>query len=106
MAQLAVGDFEAGGLTNYVKAVKEIGIILSAVPGDLQDCKDVTQDIDAIKAYAENFTPQSILSNVVSNFQAIVTGVPTMIQDINNGSMEQAGEDIAKIISLVVGPVE
>lgn len=106
MVKLAIGDFEAGGLSNYVNAIKEIGLILQAVPSDISDCKNVTQDITAIEAFAKALTPMTILDNAVANFQGIITDVSKIENDINSGNMMQAGEDIADIISLVVGPVE
>lgn len=106
MVKTAIGDFQQGGLTNYIQAIKEVGLILQAVPSDISDCKNVSQDITAIEAFAKALTPMTILDNAVSNFQGIVSDVSKIESDINSGNMMQAGEDIADIISLVAGPVE
>jgi len=76
------------------------------VPNDIKDCKDVQNDIAAIEAWAKSLTPMGILENALSNYQNIFTDVQAVQSDINAGNMEQAGEDIADIISLVAGPVE
>jgi len=106
MVKVAISDFEAGGLSNYVQAIEEIGLVLQAVPGDIKDCKAVQNDIAAIEAYAKSLTPMTVLDNALANFRGIFTDVQDVQNDINAGNMMQAGEDIADIISLVVGPVE
>jgi len=106
MVKVAIGDFEAGGLSNYVQAIEEIGLVLQAVPADLKDCKDVQNDITAIEAWAKALTPMTILDNALANFRGIFTDVQDVQSDINGGNMFQAGEDIADIISLVAGPVQ
>ena len=106
MVKVAIGDFQEGGLTNYVQAVKEVGMILQAVPSDITDCKKAPQDITAIENYVKALTPMTVLDNAVANFQAIVADVSKIEHDINSGNMMQAGLDIADIISKVAGPVE
>lgn len=106
MAKVAISDFQSGGLQNYIKAVKEIHSIIEDVPGDIQDCKNISADIEAIKAWSQDFNIRRVASNAFKHVSEITEDVSTMSSDLKSGSYFKAGEDIAEIMSLAVGPIE
>jgi len=106
MAKVAISDFQAGGLQSYIKAVKEIHSIIEDVPADIQDCKAVSADMVALKAWASDFSATRVAANAFKHISEITHDVSGMNTDLKSGDYFKAGEDIAEIVALVAGPVE
>lgn len=64
-ADIAVTDFEKGGLTNVVAGIKELGMIFQNVETDMADCSKAKEDWPRLKALAEVFkNPKTFVYHV------------------------------------------
>jgi len=63
--ETAVKDFEAGGATNILNGLKEIGNVLQNVDTDMKDCSAAKEDWPRLEALAKVFqSPKSFAYHV------------------------------------------
>ena len=80
------------------------------MPTDLGECKSMQDDIDRIEKWAEIFkNPTELIkvltANIIQNIPTIEQDVMKTMTDISSNEMFYAGEDVADIMVLALGPV-
>ena len=106
----AVADFEKGDITDIIAGVEVIGQMLSELPADLATCKDMQGDLDRIESWAAIFKdPKALakvlMANVLPNISQIEQDVIKTKNDITTAELFYAGEDVADLLILALGPV-
>ena len=106
----AIADFSKGDVQDIIKGVQVIGQLLTELPQDLGDCKDMQGDIDRIEKWAAIFKDPSalintLIANVVKNFQGILADATDIPTEISADNYDKLGEDVADILVLALGPV-
>ena len=85
----AISDFKAGGWDNIVQGVLEILLVGLQLPQVLHTCKNMSDDIKAIEAWATNFTDvKSLVPTLTKRFlfhkKEIEADIATLKTDANN----------------------
>ena len=106
----AVSDFSKGDLNDIIKGIEEVGQIIKELPEDLQTCQDIDSDIAKIEAWAKIFTDPTKLvitltKNLLSNWKQVSADVSKVETDWSADNFYDAGDDIASILVLSLGPV-
>lgn len=106
-AQTAIGDLFHG---HVIKGIEDLGDILWLLPDAVAGCNDLGDDMDAIMKWAGAFKHPVHLGKVVSK-NWLLHGVQAK-KDLTKekadwaaGDYFTAGEDVADIMTLLVGPV-
>lgn len=106
----AVEDFEKADFADIIKGISAIGAIVQNLPEDFKDCEGMDGDLKRIEAWGKIFENPSQLimtltTNVVAHFNQISGDVTKISTDFSSSQYKSAGEDIADIMVLSVGPV-
>ena len=106
----AFADFSKGDFQDILKAVQEVGEIVKEVPADLADCEGMDADLAKIEAWAAIFTnPAKLVStltkNLLANWKQVSADITTTNSDWGNAKYYSAGQDVADVIILSVGPI-
>ena len=106
-----VADFQAGGISNYIKGIQSIGSIMYNLPKDLEDCKGIAADYTKIKKWAAIFTHpielmQVLSKNVMAHFFEISGAINNAMAEYKDNKFYDFGKDIGKVMILAVGPAE
>ena len=107
----AIHDFEKKDLKDIIAGVEEIGKVITELPADLADCKDMQGDITRIEAWAKIFeNPKELVKtvseNFLKNYKDIFADVSKISTDWTAKDYYDAGDDIADILVLTVGAVK
>lgn len=106
-AEIAVTDFKAGGATNVIKGLQEIGQILQVVQSGMKDCSNIKADWEKLEGMVKAFSnPTSFAYHVgkdlLVNGRDIYSEINTAITDYQGekwGSFGyEVGEAAAKVI--------
>ena len=106
----AISDFEKKDFASIIKAIGEIGAIIEGFPEDFKDCESMQGDIKRIETWGEIFKhPTQLIAtltaNVVQHFSDITGDINKVTTDFSGKEYKNAGEDIADILVLSLGPV-
>ena len=106
----AVSDLSKGDFQDVLKAVQEIGQIIKEVPQDLDECKDIDSDVKKVEAWAAVFAnpvtlTKQLTKNLLANWKKVSADITTTETDWNAKKFYEAGEDVADILILSVGPI-
>ena len=106
----AISDLTKGDIQDVLKAVQEIGVIAKELPQDLEDCKSISGDVEKIENWAKIFAnPVALVSaltkNLLANWKKVSADVNTVESDWNAAKYYEAGEDVADMLILSVGPI-
>ena len=106
----AISDISKGDFQDILKAVQEIGQIIKELPEDLDDCKDIDDDVKKIETWAAIFTnpvelTKQLTKNLLANWKKVSSDVTQVETDWNNSKFYEAGEDVADVLILSVGPI-
>ena len=106
----AVSDISKGDFQDILKAVQEVGEIVKEVPSDLADCEGMSDDLAKLEAWAAIFTnPAKLVStltkNLLANWKQVSADITTTNSDWGNAKYYEAGQDVADVIILSVGPI-
>ena len=106
----AISDLEKKDFADIIKAIGEFGAIIQELPQDLSDCEAMQGDIKRIENWAQIFThPTELIAtltkNVISNWGGITTDINKVTTDFSSSDFKGAGEDIADVLVLSLGPV-
>ena len=106
----AVSDISKGDFQDVLKAVQEIGQIIKELPTDLDECKDIQDDITKVEAWAAVFAnpvklAETLTKNLLANWKKVSADVTTVESDWNAAKYYEAGEDVADMLILSVGPI-
>ena len=97
--ETAVKDFEAGGATNILAGLKEIGNVLQNVDVDMKDCSAAKEDWPRLEALAKVFqSPKSFAyhvgKDILVNGKDIFHEIEDSISDYKAENWEQFGLDV------------
>ena len=106
----AVEDFEKKDMADIIKGISEIGAIIQNLPEDFKDCEAMDGDIKRIEKWGKIFeNPTQLImtltQNVVAHFSGISGDISKISTDFSSAQYKSAGEDIADIMVLSIGPV-
>jgi len=95
----AVKDFEAGGATNILAGLKELGNVLQLVETDMKDCSAAKEDWPRLKALADVFkSPKNFAFHVghdiLVNGKDIFHEIEDSISEYKAENWEQFGLDV------------
>ena len=103
-------EFAKGDLTDVIAAVKDTIALVKELPTDLQDCKNVQDDLTKLKTWQQEFmTPEGevkIAENVMANWATIQADIGTINQDFQEEHFVEAGETAADVVILALGKLE
>ena len=97
----AVKDFEAGGATNILAGLKEIGNVLQHVDVDMKDCSAAKEDWPRLEALAKVFqSPKSFAyhvgKDILVNGKDIFHEIEASVSDYKAENWEQFGLDVGE----------
>ena len=103
-------DFSKGDVTDIIKGVEEVGKIIEQLPGDLTDCSDMQSDIAKIEKWATIFEHpitlvETLTKNILKNWTKVLSDVMQTMSDWNSDAYYNAGDDVADILVLSIGPI-
>ena len=106
----ALSDFSKGDIADMIKAVQEFGVIIDELPKDLAECEAIQDDVAKIEKWAEVFANPVALVNVLTknllaNWATVEKEITKTTDDYNNAKYFDAGEDVADVVVLAVGPI-
>lgn len=107
----AVVDFKAGGWDNIVQGCLEILLVGFQIPQELNTCKSMGDDISAIESWATAFTNKSkLISTVTKHFlmhkKQVTADIAELKADYAAEEYFKAGEEVATLASILIGPIE
>jgi len=108
--EAGIADIKKGGWDNDTQAALQFGLAVLQIPQALNTCKGMDDDIAAIEAWAQIFTDPTKLAATVSKHyllhkKQIQTDITTLETDWDAHLYFQAGEDLAALMTLAVGPI-
>ena len=106
----AISDFEKKDFASIIKAIGELGVIIQGFPEDFKDCESMQGDIQRIEKWGQIFThPTELITtlttNVIAHFSDISGDISKITTDFSGHQYKAAGEDVADILVLSLGPV-
>ena len=109
--EAGIADIKKGGWDNDTQAALQFGLAALQIPQALNTCENMDEDIAAIEQWAQIFTDPAKLSATLAKHYAfhkkeIEADVKTLETDWDAKSYFQAGDDLAALMTLAVGPIE
>ena len=106
----ALSDFSKGDISDMIKAVQEFGVIIGQLPEDLNECKNIQDDITKIETWAKIFANpvalvETMTKNLLANWKIVSADISKVTADYNNAEYYLAGQDVADVVVLAVGPI-
>ena len=106
----AISDFSKGDLQDIIKGVQEIGQIIKELPGDLDDCQNIQDDVTKIETWAKQFAnPVTLVTkltqNLLAHWGAVSKEITQTETDYNTEKYYECGEDVADIVVLSLGKI-
>ena len=105
----AYSDWEAG---NKIKAIEEIKAIADTLIQTTSDCKpsSMEDDIEALEKWATVFSEPKKLAEIIGahlvlGHKILGEKISALKSDWKNKKFEAAGQELAYIITLAIGPV-
>ena len=108
MVENAIKALEAGDDKTFIA---DIGEFVASLPQDVADCKAASVDLKAIESWASIFTNRTQLIATISKHyllhkKAIKADIGTFKSDWVAGEYFQAGDILADLLTIAVGPIE
>ena len=109
--EAGIADIKKGGWDNDTQAALQFGLAALQIPQALSTCEGMDEDIAAIEEWAQIFTNPAQLSTTLAKHYAfhrneIQTDITTLETDWDAQNYFQAGQDLAALMSVAVGPIE
>ena len=108
--QNIVNELSKGDLTDVIKGIKDAVALVQELPTDLDDCKNVQDDLTKLKQWSNEFiTPEGemkIVENVMANWGTIQTDIGTINSDMQSDQYTEAGETAADVVILALGHID
>lgn len=109
--EAGISDIKKGGWDNDVQAALQFGLVALQVPQALSTCENMGDDIAAIESWAKIFTNPTALAAAVSKHyvlhrKEIQGDISSLETDWTAASYYTAGEDLGKLLTDAVGPIE
>jgi len=109
--EAGIADIKAGGWDKDTQAALQFGLAVLQIPQALSTCENMDDDIAAIDSWAQIFTDPAKLSTTLAKHYAfhkkeIKTDITTLETDWDAGQFFQAGDDLAALMTVAVGPIE
>ena len=107
----AVTDIMKEDVADIINGVKILATLAAELPEDFKDCEAMQADATKISKWAESLvadpstTAAMVATNVIKNFNGIITDIDKSSSDIASGDYYTAGTDIADVVVLVVGAI-
>lgn len=98
-------------MQGYIQAGAQLAVALSQLGHSLDNCENMEDDISAIEEWAAVFeNPLALAQRLALHYARHSSEVNTDIQNLetdwDSSSFFKAGEDVADIATLAVGPIE
>ena len=106
-----IADIKKGGWNNDVQAALQFGLAILQIPQALNTCENMDQDIAAIESWAQIFTDPAKLSTTLAKHYAfhkseIKADISTLESDWAAKEFFTAGDDLAALMTVAIGPIE
>ena len=106
----ALSDFSKGDIQDMIKAVQEFGVIIGQLPEDLSECEAIGDDVAKIEAWAKVFANpvtlvETLTKNLLANWKEVSAEISKTTSDYDAAKYFDAGEDVADVVVLAVGPI-
>ena len=106
----AIGDFAKKDIQDIVAGVKVLGGLIQELPDDLNTCEAMQPDLKRIEAWATIFKQPKelvarLISNLMHNYQKIITDAQDMTTQVAQKNFKQVGTDAADILVQTLGVV-
>ena len=106
-AEVAVQDFKAGGATNVIKGLQEVGQILQAVQSGMKDCSSIKADWNKLESMVKAFSnPTSFAYHVgkdlIVNGKNIYSEINTSITDYQQEKWGEFGYQVGEAAAQVI----
>ena len=107
----AVHSFKAGGWDNITQGVLYVLLAGLQMPQELHTCKGMTDDINAIESWAANFSDKSkLVGKVTKHFimhkKDVTADIATLKTEWAAKEYFAAGEEVATLASILIGPIQ
>ena len=107
----AITDIMKEDVTDIINGVKVLATLAGELPDDFKNCEDMQKDADKLAAWVEGLVKDPaalatlVATNVIKNFSKILDDINKTSSDMASNDYYTAGEDIADVITQVIGTV-
>ena len=89
----------------------ELVLVGLQMPQELNTCESMQDDLSAIASWADVFTSKTkLISTVTKHYllhkRAVTTDIATLKSDFATGAYFLAGEDLATLANVLLGPIQ
>ena len=101
--EVAVADFEKGGLEGYAQGLMEVSKIFKEIPQDLANCQAMGSDLTKLEEWAKIFlTPTTLIKvvsgNLIWHYKEITTDISNAVADYNAAKYFEFGEQLGEAL--------
>ena len=107
-----IADLKSKSLAKIPDALMHVGNILIEAPRDFNDCRQVQHDFARISAWlapikADPKTAGALMwANIMANYVPMIHDLDLMNQALAKNNIRGAGQDVAEILKLGMGPIK
>ena len=107
----AITDFMKGDIASILAGVEVVGTLLTELPTDLADCKDMQGDLTRISSWFTGLIKdplalvQLVTTNIIKNFPKVTADITGISTDITKADYYSAGTDVSDIVVLTLGAI-
>ena len=107
----AIYDFKAGGWNYITQGVLNVLLAALQIPQELHTCKNMQEDLTAIKEWASVFTDKTKLISTVSKHyllhkKQVTADINQLKADFASEKYFKTGEDLATLSIALLGPIQ
>ena len=109
--ETGIADIKKGGLDNDIQAGLQFGLAVTQIPPALKTCEGMGDDLAAIEDWASVFEkPKELAEKLATHYalhhKKIQGDIQTLETDWDAQSYFKAGQDLAEISTLALGPIK
>jgi len=107
----SIKDFETGGWDNITQGVLEVLLVALQLPQELHTCESMQDDLHAIADWASIFSNKTkLIATLTKHYtlhkKAVDADIATLEGDWDNQKYFLAGQDVATLMDVLVGPIQ
>ena len=100
-----------GAIATILAGVEVVGTLLTELPTDLAECKDMQGDLTRISSWFTGLIKdplalvQLVTTNIIKNFPKVTADITGISTDITKADYYSAGTDVSDIVVLTLGAI-